>query len=169
MSSGRRKPARPDDDQYRDSIGSRVMTEATAAPLPAPADRAGQMFPVLTPAQIARVARARPRASGRARRGPHRSRSDRRAVLRRHQGPSGHRAAVRQIRTTDTLVVAHAAGQFTGEVNMLSGRRSLRAGASDRARRSDRAGSRAASCRSCRPTARSAKSSCGRSSCAGSS
>jgi thioredoxin reductase (NADPH) len=101
------------------------MTEATAAPLPAPSDRAGQMFPVLTPAQIARVAahgHVRPVEPGDVLIDvgqtvvPFFVVTKGRVVIVRPSGRSG---------TTDTLVVEHSAGQFTGEVNMLSGRRSL--------------------------------------------
>jgi thioredoxin reductase (NADPH) len=84
--------------------------------------RAGQMFPTLTPAQIARVAApgaVRPVRSG--------------EVLFEagdHGIPffvvkTGRIEMVRPTGATETLVVAHGPGQFTGEVNMLSGRRSL--------------------------------------------
>ena len=73
-----------------------------------------------------------------------------RAVLRRHGGPGRDRPAVGD---GETLVAVHGPGQFTGEVNMLSGRRALVRARVRRAGRGDRARSRAACWRSCRPTA----------------
>ncbi len=88
-------------------------------------DRAAQMFPVLTPAQVDRIARL-----GR-----------RREV---HAGEvlfdwgeqntaffvvlSGEMQVVRRIGEREEPVVVHRAGQFTGEINMLSARRSLARG-----------------------------------------
>jgi thioredoxin reductase (NADPH) len=99
-----------------------AMTD-TIPPTPLTTDvRADQMFPTLTPAQIARVAAhgtVRPVRSG--------------EVLFEagdHGVPffvvkAGRVEMVRPTGATETLVVAHGPGQFTGEVNMLSGRRSL--------------------------------------------
>ena len=86
------------------------------------AERMRLMFPTLTPVQIERVA----------------NHGAARAV---HQGDvlfaDGDRVVpffvlrtgtvdiVRPSRDGDTLIVTHAAGEFTGETNMLSGRRSL--------------------------------------------
>ena len=93
--------------------------------LPVPltlAARVDQVFPTLTPAQIARVA-----AHGQV----------------RHVQPgevlieagdqvvpffvvtAGQVDIVQPYGTTETLVAVHRPGQFTGEVNMLSGRRTL--------------------------------------------
>lgn len=84
--------------------------------------RADQMFPTLTPAQIARIAAhgsVRPVRSG--------------EVLFEAGDPvvpffvvkTGRIEMVRPSGAAETLVVVHGPGQFTGEVNMLSGRRSL--------------------------------------------
>src|SRR5271167_2360094 len=87
-----------------------------------PASRRELMFPVLTPAQIARMA-----AHG---------------VVRRvtagevliEQGAkvvplfvvrSGQIEIVRPLQTGVTSVVTHGPGQFTGEMNLLSGRRAI--------------------------------------------
>jgi thioredoxin reductase (NADPH) len=95
------------------------MTEP--APLAA-ASRPEQIFPTLTPDQIARVA-----AHGKERRG------ERGEVLvepGERKVPffvitSGTVEIVRPFGTTETTVVVHSSGQFTGEINMLSGRPSL--------------------------------------------
>jgi thioredoxin reductase (NADPH) len=95
------------------------MTEPMKPTLSSPAE---QMFPVLTPAQIARIAAhgtARPVQQG--------------EVLMEvgdHNVPffvvvKGRLEVVRPSGGTETLVTTHEPGQFTGEVNMLSGRRSL--------------------------------------------
>ena len=127
--------------------------------------RAEQMFPTLTPAQIARVAahgRTRQVAAGEVL-----------AAVGQATVPffvitSGLVQIVRPSGETETLVVVHGPGEFTGEANMLSGRRSLVLGRANETSGGDRARPRT-SCRSCRPTASSAKSSCARSSCAASS
>ncbi len=83
---------------------------------------ANQTFPTLTPAQIARVAEhgsARPIRKG--------------EVLVEagdHGVPffvvrEGRLEVVRPAEATETLIATHGPGQFTGEVNMLSGRRAL--------------------------------------------
>jgi thioredoxin reductase (NADPH) len=97
------------------------MTD-TIPPLLATDARADQMFPTLTPAQVARVAAhgsVRPVRSG--------------EVLFEagdHGIPffvvkTGRIEMLRSTGGAETLVVAHGPGQFTGEANMLSGRRSL--------------------------------------------
>ena len=57
---------------------------------------------------------------------------------------AGRVEIVRPSGAAETLVAVHGPGQFTGEVNMLSGRRALVRVARQRAGRSDRAGSRTA-------------------------
>ena len=81
-----------------------------------------RMFPTLTPAQIARIA-------------PHgRVRQFQRGEVLVEAGEqvvpffvvtAGRLEAVRPSGATETLVAVHGPGQFTGEVNMLSGRRAL--------------------------------------------
>ena len=84
--------------------------------------RADQMFPTLTPAQIARIAAhgsVRPFEAG--------------EVLFEagDQGipflvvTDGEIEIVRPLCATETLVTIHLPGQFTGDVGMLSGRRTL--------------------------------------------
>jgi thioredoxin reductase (NADPH) len=99
------------------------MTEpalSVASTLAAPAS--DRMFPTLTPAQIERFA-----AHGSIR--PIRpgevlvEAGD--AVVPIFVVRSGRIEIVQTSGTTETLVVVHGPGQFTGEVNMLSGRRSL--------------------------------------------
>jgi thioredoxin reductase (NADPH) len=101
------------------------MTETLATePLTLTA-RIGQMFPTLTPAQIARVA-----AHGR-------RRTVRRDEVLFEAGTGvmqfflvveGRIEIVRTDGATETLVVAHGPGQFSGEIQMLSGRRALNSG-----------------------------------------
>ncbi|HVP42120.1 MAG TPA: FAD-dependent oxidoreductase [Terriglobales bacterium] len=91
-------------------------------PIPSALDAATQTFPVLSAAQIARIAaqgRARPTHAG--------------EVL-VEQGDkvvpffvvtAGELEIVRPMGTTETHITTHGPGQFTGEVNMLSGRRTL--------------------------------------------
>ena len=94
-------------------------TPPVASTLPSPAE---QMFPTLTPAQIERIAvhgRVRPIQRG--------------DVLVEAGDPivpffvvkAGQIEIVRPSGTTEALVAVHGPGQFTGEVNMLSGRRAL--------------------------------------------
>ena len=91
-------------------------------PLPLTSSRADQIFPTLTSAQIARVA----------------THGHRRAVrggeVLVEQGDraipffvviSGELEAVRPTCATETLITIVSAGQFTGEINTLSGRRAL--------------------------------------------
>jgi thioredoxin reductase (NADPH) len=97
----------------------------TAAPQPVQSTRPSlveRMFPTLTPAQIARIA-----AHGRVR-------QFQRGEVLVEAGEqvvpffvvtAGQLEAVRPSGATETLVAVHGPGQFTGEVNMLSGRRAL--------------------------------------------
>ena len=100
-------------------IGS--MAEPTT-PLPLTGSRADQIFPRLTSAQIERVAtRGRTRA---VRSGEVLVEQGDRAV------PffvviSGELEAVRPTSATETLISIFSAGQFTGEINTLSGRRAM--------------------------------------------
>jgi thioredoxin reductase (NADPH) len=95
------------------------MTETVVLPPPA---RAPQVFPTLTPAQIARIA-----AHGRKRR------FDRGEVLIEAGAPvvpffvvtAGSLEAVQPSRDGEVLITIHRPGQFTGEVNLLSGRSAL--------------------------------------------
>ena len=97
------------------------MPDATT-PLPLTRSRADQIFPVLTPSQIGRIA-----AMGR-------KRAVRSGEVLIEQGDgaipffvvvSGELEAVRPTSTTETLITVFRAGQFTGEINTLSGRRAL--------------------------------------------
>ena len=87
--------------------------------LSSPAD---QTFPTLTPAQVARIAEhgsLRPIRRGEVlvEAGDH--------VVPFFVVQSGRLEVVRPGDATETLVATHGPGQFTGEVNMLSGRRAL--------------------------------------------
>jgi thioredoxin reductase (NADPH) len=85
-------------------------------------ERAEQTFPVLTPAQIDRVA-----ALG------HRTRAPAGEILyeageqntRFFVVVSGAVEVVQPVGGIEKLIVVHGPGQFTGEINMLSARRSL--------------------------------------------
>jgi len=99
------------------------MTDTTLPITPAPvAARPEHMFPTLTPAQVARIA-----AHGRVRQ------VDRDEVLVEAGAQAvpffvvrrGQVEIVRPSATGDALVAVHNPGQFTGEINMLSGRRSI--------------------------------------------
>jgi thioredoxin reductase (NADPH) len=98
------------------------MTEPAIPTTPASASPAAQMFPTLTPAQVARIAAhgsIRPVRAG--------------EVLFEAGDPdipffvvrTGRIEMLQPTGDTETLVTVHEPGQFTGEVNMLSGRRSL--------------------------------------------
>jgi thioredoxin reductase (NADPH) len=98
------------------------MTDTTTAVQPTLASPAEQLFPRLTPAQITRVAlhgRVRPIQRG--------------EVLMEAGDQvvpffiitSGEVEIVRPSAAGDTLITVHGPGQFTGEINMLSGRRSI--------------------------------------------
>src|SRR5437879_8522493 len=91
-------------------------------PLPLTSSRADQIFPTLTSAQIARVAtRGRRRAV----------RGGEVLVEQGHRAVpffvviSGELVAVRPTSATVTLISIFSAGQFTGEINTLSGRRAM--------------------------------------------
>jgi thioredoxin reductase (NADPH) len=94
----------------------------TTTPLPLSRSRAEQIFPVLTAAQISRIAaigRMRAIQSGE-------------VLVEQGDGAipifvvvSGELEAVLPTSTTETLITVFRAGQFTGEVNTLSGRRAL--------------------------------------------
>jgi thioredoxin reductase (NADPH) len=96
------------------------MTDHTQPALLTPDSRADQTFPTLTPAQVARVA-----AHGRARR----VKSGEVLVEAGEQSTrffvvtAGRVQAVRGAGGGEELVAVLGAGQFTGEMNMLSGRR----------------------------------------------
>jgi thioredoxin reductase (NADPH) len=94
----------------------------TPSPAPPVASRLDHVFPTLTPAQIARVA-----AHGRVRQI---RQGDVLVEAGDHAVPffvvtAGQIEIVRPSGAVDTPIVVHAAGQFTGEVNMISGRRAL--------------------------------------------
>src|SRR5262249_37971467 len=91
-------------------------------PLPLTASRSDQIFPTLTSAQIARVAKHG------------RTRTVRSGEVLVEQGDraipffvviSGELEAVRPTGTIETLLLIVRAGQFTGEINTLSGRRAM--------------------------------------------
>jgi thioredoxin reductase (NADPH) len=97
------------------------MTD-TSTPLPLKSARAEQIFPTLTPAQIGRIA-------------PHgHMRAMQRGEVLVEQGDSvvpffvvvsGEAEIVRPSGAAETLITVYGPGQFSGEVNMLSGRRAL--------------------------------------------
>jgi thioredoxin reductase (NADPH) len=98
------------------------MTEPAPAVAPTLASPADQMFPTLTPAQVSHLA-----AHGTVR-------PIRRGEVLVEAGETvvpffvvrtGQIEIVQTSSTTKTLVAVHGPGQFTGEVNMLSGRRAL--------------------------------------------
>ena len=101
------------------------MTEMTETALPVPptlASPAEQMFPILTPAQVARIAAhgtVRPVRRGEVlvEAGEH--------VVPFYVVMAGRVEIVRPSGATETLVATEGPRQFTGEVNMLSGRRAL--------------------------------------------
>jgi thioredoxin reductase (NADPH) len=98
------------------------MTEPTPPIVSPRATQSEQMFPTLTPEQVARIA-----AHGRVRL----VRQGEVLVEAGDQGvpffvvKTGQIEIVRPIGENETLIVVLDPGQFTGEVNMLSGRRSL--------------------------------------------
>ncbi len=94
----------------------------TPSGLPLISSRAEQIFPKLTPAQISRIA-----AHGQ-------RRAMERGEVLIEQGDSavpffvvvsGEAEIVRPSGAAETLVTVHGPGQFTGEVNMLTGRRAI--------------------------------------------
>jgi len=97
------------------------MTDTTSG-LPLTSSRAEEIFPILTLAQIRRIA-----AHGH-------MRAIQRGEVLVEQGDSavpffvvvsGEIEIVRPLGAAETLITVHRPGQFTGEVNMLSGRRAL--------------------------------------------
>src|SRR4051812_48690903 len=96
------------------------MAEFVSSPVIDPA-HAARMFPTLSPAQIARVAahgRRRPTRAGE--RLIEVGKSARFFLV-----TAGRLEVIRPSKIADTMVVAHGPGSFTGEANMLLGRRSL--------------------------------------------
>jgi thioredoxin reductase (NADPH) len=94
----------------------------TSRGLPLTSSRVEQIFPILTPAQINRIAVH----------GSMRSIQPGEVLVEQGDSPvpffvvvSGELEIVRPSCAGETLVTIHRSGQFTGEVNMLSGRRSL--------------------------------------------
>ncbi|HEX3127304.1 MAG TPA: FAD-dependent oxidoreductase [Thermoanaerobaculia bacterium] len=98
------------------------MSEPTTPVVSPRATQAEQMFPILTPEQIARI-----EPHGRLRKVQH----DELLVEAGDENvpffviKNGQIEIVQPSGTNETLIVVHEPGQFTGEVNMLSGRRSL--------------------------------------------
>jgi thioredoxin reductase (NADPH) len=100
----------------------RMSDDRSPAPLPAPAGRADELFPTLTQEQITRMARH----------GHHR-RIEASEVLVEAGEPNvpwfvvieGRLDVIRRDGTTERLVASHGPGQFSGEANMISGRRAL--------------------------------------------
>ena len=94
----------------------------TSSPLVPTLARADHVFPTLTPEQIARIA-------------PHgRERATRTGEVLVEAGDqampffvvtAGQVEIVRWAGAAETAIVVHRPGQFTGEVNMISGRRAL--------------------------------------------
>jgi thioredoxin reductase (NADPH) len=96
------------------------MTDSDQPILLSPDSRADQIFPTLTPAQIARV-----RAHGRVRQ----VKSGEVLVEAGEQSTrffvvtAGEVRLVRRSDEKEELITVYRAGQFTGEINILSGRR----------------------------------------------
>jgi thioredoxin reductase (NADPH) len=97
-------------------------TDSSATPLAVTVSRPDRIFPTLTPAQLARIAshgRRRPTAAGE-------------VLVEVGDRPvpffvvlSGEVQVLRPGDTAETLIVSHRAGQFSGEANMISGRRAI--------------------------------------------
>ncbi len=104
-------------------MGMTATLSPVSPTLPTPAfARVEHLFPTLTPVQLSRIA-----GHGR----PRRVEPGEVLVQVGTLAPpffvvtSGHLEVHRPLGTSETLVAIHRPGQFTGEVNMLSGRRSL--------------------------------------------
>ena len=102
--------------------GSVNTRDPSVTPLAATVSRPERVFPTLTPDQVSRIA-----AHGR-------RRSTTRGEVLVEMGDkavpvfvviSGELEAVRPTDRAETLIVSHHAGQFSGEANMISGRRAL--------------------------------------------
>jgi thioredoxin reductase (NADPH) len=102
--------------------GSVNTRDPSVTPLAATVSRPERVFPTLTPDQVSRIA-----AHGR-------RRSTTRGEVLVEVGDkavpvfvviSGELEAVRPTDRAETLIVSHHAGQFSGEANMISGRRAL--------------------------------------------
>jgi len=119
-------PRKPEGDGGKGPDATITLAPQTrddpTTPLPLTRSRAEQIFPVLTPAQIGRIA-----AIGR-------RRAIRSGEVLVEQGDgaipffvvvSGELEAVRPTSTAEALITVFRAGQFTGEVNTLSGRPAL--------------------------------------------
>ena len=91
--------------------------------LPLTSSRIEKIFPKLTPAQISRIGAHGHIHSIQTGEGTNRTGRYVSTVLCRNHRRS--RDLARPFGTHETLVTVHGPGEFTGEVNMLSGRRSL--------------------------------------------
>jgi thioredoxin reductase (NADPH) len=111
----------PGDNPQGGSTAHTHMTHASRG-LPLTHSRAEQVFPTLTPEQIRRVAtHGHPRATQ-----PGEVLIEQgESALRFFVVVSGELEVVGPSGDTETLVAVYGPGQFTGEVNMLSGRRAL--------------------------------------------
>src|SRR5919198_4010644 len=102
--------------------GSTDTRDSSLTPLAITVSRPDRVFPTLTPEQISRIA-----AHGRLRAT---TRGDVLVEVGDRAVPvfvvvSGELQAVRPTDRAETLIVSHHAGQFSGEANMISGRRAL--------------------------------------------
>jgi thioredoxin reductase (NADPH) len=98
------------------------MTDPVSPVQPALPSQVEQMFPKLKPAHIARIAAH----------GTERSVAQGEVLVEAGDTVvpffvvlAGRIEIVRPARAAETLITVHEPGQFTGEVNMISGRRSL--------------------------------------------
>jgi thioredoxin reductase (NADPH) len=94
----------------------------TTTPVPPKLARADHVFPTLTPQQIARIA---PHGRVRATRAGEVIVEAGDKVVSFFVVTAGQIEIVRPSGGIETLIVVHSPGQFTGEVNMISGRRAL--------------------------------------------
>ena len=102
--------------------GSMDTGDSSLTPLAVTVSRPDRVFPTLTPEQVSRIA-----AHGRRR---STTRGDVLVEVGDQAVPvfvviSGELQALRPAEGGDTLIVSHQAGQFSGEANMISGRRAL--------------------------------------------